>query len=314
MKQVLILVLGIFLTSSAVTQEVSNVWFEQVGKEIHIYYDLTGDETSTVEVYCSTDQGKTWGRSLKEVIGNVGENQVAGHQKRIVWDVLREVTDLEGDISFRIITNTPNLDDNDYTGMSGTFMDHRDGQEYKWVRIGEQIWMAENLNTGVMVKGGQNQKDNSIIEKYCYENEINNCEVFGGLYHWSEAINYIKQPETKGICPHGWHIPLTSEWEDLFILLGGRGIAGGKMKVTGTDLMRNSEKKVLINRGASNSSGFSAIGSGCKSRLRFNALYEVGFFRISDNGGAFAVRAKDSKVAKNPPDKNAGFSVRCIKD
>jgi len=84
------------------SQEVSNIHFEQVGKQIHIFYDLAGDENYTVEVFCSTDNGNKWGEPLKKVSGDVGENQKPGKGKEIVWDVLAEREKLTGEISFKI--------------------------------------------------------------------------------------------------------------------------------------------------------------------------------------------------------------------
>jgi len=84
-----------FMPLMAHSQKVENVRFEQVGKQIHIYYDLQGDKIYNVEVFCSTDDGQTWGRPLKQVTGAVGEKQNPGNNKEIVWDVLAEREELE---------------------------------------------------------------------------------------------------------------------------------------------------------------------------------------------------------------------------
>jgi len=118
------------------------------------------------------------------------------------------------------------------SGMS--FTDQRDGQTYKYVKIGRQVWMAENLNY---------QTTNSR----CYDNSPSNCNVYGRLYPWVD---------TKQACPSGWHLPSHSEWIELVDFLGGEDVAGGKMKITGTTYWKHS------NFGATNESGFSALPGG----------------------------------------------------
>ena len=101
-----------------------------------------------------------------------------------------------------------------------------DGNTYNTVQIGSQCWMKENLNTGTMVLGANNQANDSIIEKYCYSDNTANCTTYGGLYQWQEMMNLpascmttdcasqIKTPH-QGICPNGWHIPTDNEFNTL---------------------------------------------------------------------------------------------------
>ena len=156
------------------SQKVENIRFEQAGKEIHIYYDLEGDETYTVQVFCSTDNGQSWGEPLKYVAGAVGENQIPGKGKMVVWDVLSEREKLSGDIRFKLKVSLGNI---------GTFTDNRDGQTYKWVKIGKQVWMSENLN-------------HKKVDSWCYNNTASKCNQYGRLYNWEAA---------KDACPNGWH-------------------------------------------------------------------------------------------------------------
>jgi hypothetical protein len=97
-----IIVLAILFPVLAFSQQVENIHFEQSGKQIHIYYDLQGEGTYNVRVYCSTDEGRTWGQPLQKVTGAVGKNQKPGRNKEIVWDVLSERDDLVGRIVFKI--------------------------------------------------------------------------------------------------------------------------------------------------------------------------------------------------------------------
>ena len=78
------------------------------------------------------------------------------------------------------------------------------GKTYNTVQIGSQCWLKENLDVGTMINStssGYQQTNNSIIEKYCYDNNPANCETYGGLYEWPEAMQYSTTPGTKGICP-----------------------------------------------------------------------------------------------------------------
>lgn len=87
----------------------------------------------------------------------------------------------------------------DYSGDSGTFLDVRDIQRYKWVRIGDQIWMAENLN--FPTESGS-----------CYYDfDPTNGDYYGRLYTWEAA---------KNASPPGWHIPTDDEWKELELSLG----------------------------------------------------------------------------------------------
>ncbi len=99
-KYITFLVLALPLFSFS--QRVSNIHFEQQGKQIHIYYNLEGNDTYTVQVFCSTDNSQDWREPLKYVTGNVAEGQKQGIGKLIIWDVLEEREKLSGNIRFRI--------------------------------------------------------------------------------------------------------------------------------------------------------------------------------------------------------------------
>jgi len=89
------------------------------------------------------------------------------------------------------------------------------GQEYETVAIGEQCWMAENLNVGTMINGTTNMAENGIIEKHCYGDDPLNCDEYGALYQWNEVMNYSTSQGVQGICPPGWHVPTDKDWKKL---------------------------------------------------------------------------------------------------
>jgi uncharacterized protein (TIGR02145 family) len=193
-----------------------------------------------------------------------------------------------------------------------TFIDERDGQEYKTVQIGEQCWMAENLNIGT---SSYYQTDNNIIEKICYDNDEEYCDVYGGLYQWDEMMQYTNREGTKGICPEGWHVPNYNEWKELEFYTGGVNIAGGKLKETGT------EHWLLPNEGATNEYGFTGLGAGYNTYGGGGYLKEITEFWSSSESSVEIDRAisrslfnKSTWFGTNEEPKYSYFSLRCILD
>ena len=90
-----------------------------------------------------------------------------------------------------------------------------DGVTYPTVLIGDQCWFAKNLNIGEKIDYPAKQTNNGVIEKYCYDNNEENCNTYGGLYQWDEAMGYSLDEGAQGICPFGWHIPSDAEWHKL---------------------------------------------------------------------------------------------------
>lgn len=191
--------------------------------------------------------------------------------------------------------------------------DERDGQNYRWVKIGNQIWMADNLNYGQIINGGKKQDDNKIVEKYCYDDKEENCNVYGGLYQWKEIMDYSDEP--GGICPKGWHIPSIDEWEILIKETGGKKIAGASLKESGTDHWK--EKQKYLDEYASVSpTGFNALPGGLRTRISngYGALGVMGCYRTSSNAGFYCFYDSEALIKHQPADPVTGYSVRCLKD
>jgi uncharacterized protein (TIGR02145 family) len=117
------------------------------------------------------------------------------------------------------------------SGLSyGELVDERDGQVYKTVKIGKQIWMAENLNYAYTepIKVGNTTIDSA---SFCYNNEPDSCAKYGRLYVWEAAVGCTNENiksrmtdekfNSRGICPDNWHIPSIDEWEILIEYTNG---------------------------------------------------------------------------------------------
>ena len=105
----------------------------------------------------------------------------------------------------------------------GYITDARDGKVYRTVVIGTQTWMAQNLNY---------YGSNGLLGS-CYNGVDDNCNKYGRLYSWTDAMSGQSHSNTdpsgvRGICPLGYHIPSTSEWTSLQVALGGAAAAGKK--------------------------------------------------------------------------------------
>lgn len=179
-----------------------------------------------------------------------------------------------------------------------------EGQTYHTVLIGSQCWMRENLNVGTMIDGPSiqttgKQTNNQIIEKYCYDNDATNCATYGGLYEWNEAMQYITTPGARGICPEGWHIPTSTEFQTLITTVGGDGNA------------------LLANR--TNSSGFSLLLSGYV-HIAFEELEVHSFNYSSNSSGVNATYMYVYGILSSPTIgflsnwKWYGMAIRCLKD
>ena len=191
-----------------------------------------------------------------------------------------------------------------------------DGTIYNTVKIGEQIWMAENLKTRRFNDGSEIQlvTDASIWSNlstgaYCwYKNEESSYSDPYGVIYNGYAIS------TGKLCPAGWHVPDREEWQKLREFTGDSIKGGGKLKETGTDHW------LAPNKGADNSSGFTAVASGMRY---FDGTYaSVGYFTgiwSSTETGTndlwyMSLYFGDAAFNMSHITKSHGFSVRCIKD
>ena len=208
----------------------------------------------------------------------------------------------------------------------GILIDSRDNQAYKTVTIGTQTWMAENLNFGTRIAGANNQTNNNILEKYCYDDLVSNCDTYGGLYQWDEMMQYVTTEGTQGVCPTGWHLPTDTEWKTLEMELGmtlaQANLTGFRGTDQGSQLAGNEPlwtDGALDQGGAFGSSGFAAVPGGVLITSGSFALQSSGayFWSSSESGLSGQSRGQshsDTKFTRGGSDKSIGLSVRCVQD
>jgi uncharacterized protein (TIGR02145 family) len=203
-----------------------------------------------------------------------------------------------------------------FTTYMGTESDI-DGNVYNTVRIGNQIWMAQNLKVKRFRNGetiqnakGNDQWVNANNAAYCnFNNDESFGDIFGRLYN-SYAI-----VDSRNISPQGWHIPTENEWLTLFSYLGGDTIAGGKMKERGSQYWSEP------NTGATNESNFTALPGGYRSCFdgSFYRSGSVGFWWsttkwLNTEYLVFSLESNSKRIYKLAWEVNDGLSIRCIKD
>lgn len=191
-------------------------------------------------------------------------------------------------------------------------IDARDGQVYGTVQIGDQCWMAENLNIGFIQDTAILQSQNDTIERYCYNQNIDHCDEYGGLYQWDEAMGYVYTIPAQGICPAGWHIPTASEWSVLNTYYSDS--TGKKLKEAGYRHW-NAGGNV-----SDNLSGFTAAGAGFFDYqdnfvyLMSNTKYWQSIAKDSDEAQSVGLTGSSNTMSFGYMFKHEAISLRCLKD
>jgi uncharacterized protein (TIGR02145 family) len=198
-----------------------------------------------------------------------------------------------------------------------------DGNVYNTVKIGAQCWMKENMRVGTRINGATNQTNNSIIEKYCYNDTASNCtgnnpnQPDGGLYQWNEAMQYSTTPGARGICPAGWHIPTHDEFTKLerAVCTSGSCATDFPYDTTTTGWRGTNEDAKLKPNGTSgwegNLAGYSFAGL-----FSFRGTYGVFWSSRSSGGNAWYryLNSGGPQILRNTFDKSVGLPVRCLKN
>lgn len=191
--------------------------------------------------------------------------------------------------------------------VSTDFIDERDEQQYKMVQIGNQVWMAENLDFGIQINGKQESTDNEVVEKYYYNNDPTLGSKLGGLYQWEELMDYTNTENTQGICPAGWEVPSNKDWMQLEMYLGMNQAEATLYGSRGTD------QGAQLKEGGS--SGFSALMGGKRTPEGVFVAAEdyTTFWNSSAYNRTLSIYFDQifASKSKYDPITNA-FSVRCL--
>jgi len=207
------------------------------------------------------------------------------------------------------------------TGSTEGLVEDIDGNSYRTVKIGKQIWMAENLRVTTfnndepipLVTDGPEWYNLKTAAYSWYNNDSTSfSDPYGALYNY-HAIN------TDKLCPPGWRVPTTEDFRVLIYSLDNGAdsvkheishLAGGKLKAVGTDLWSEP------NTAATNESGFSALPGGCRSWAgNFSMQGSFGYYGSSIDYSSLAVRsATGSAFMRSGISGYVGVSVRCVKD
>ena len=280
-------------------------------------------------ISCDEDSIRTFGTTL------YGTNTIKYACEKGKWRGLKKNEDIVGvySISMRDLSNTPceeNIEvqskfnsELSYKCVNGGWIakikneqmlvDTRNWTYYKIKQIGDQVWMVDNLNF-------------ETNDSWCYNNITYNCDLHGRLYTWAAAIDSTKlydnengmdcgygkvcdiPAKLQGICPKGWHLPDSTEWETLYSAMGSSPYA---MQAKG---YKDWPK-------ATDAYNFSATPAGYRSFFYTTFYYNKDTFfwsatEYNRDVAYFWYLAKDVAFLTNDRDshKSSGFSVRCIQD
>lgn len=189
---------------------------------------------------------------------------------------------------------------------SGTYVDPRDGESYRWVRIGEQLWMAENLRFA------------TTEGSWCWDNNEQECTTRGRFYNWETA---------QRVAPPGWHLPSDEEWKTLELSLGldrkeidregarcdEAKASGGMLKAQGQWPTEYNGKKISV----TNEAGFSAIPTGVYALGEFSHDGYTAWWTSTADGDEAWIRFLhffDNKIDRVKNSKIHAFPIRCVRD
>ena len=219
-----------------------------------------------------------------------------------------------------------------YDPIKETLVDTRDGQTYRTVKIGGQVWMAENLNYRYL--GPTAKLDSS---SFCFDNNPTNCTKYGRLYIWSAVMDSAGLIEgntangcgfdsecslsgrVRGVCPQGWHLPSYDEWDALIVAVDGSITEYMSSNTAGTKL--KSATGWSSSGNGTDAFGFSALPAGYRygsGRYDYEGD-DAGFWGSTEYSSDYAYSMglgyyHGDGVDLGYNDKYFGFSVRCLKD
>jgi uncharacterized protein (TIGR02145 family) len=207
------------------------------------------------------------------------------------------------------------------------------GENYPTVQIGTQCWIARNLDVGTATPSANGQGTScASIKKFCYEDSASNCETYGGMYTWTQAMCGAQTEKSQGICSPGWHIPSDPEYVTLANALGPGGCypyPGGNYPGTFCGAPAGDRLKsagLCQGRTPCGDSGFEGLLGGGFSPSGDNVVFysvevQASFWTSSLNGNNVEAWRRGLDVNYSGVDGSyfwtsitTGRSVRCVKD
>lgn len=194
-----------------------------------------------------------------------------------------------------------------------------DGNVYTTVKINQQIWLGQNLNTSHFRNGDPipevktdeewEKAGNEQKPAWCYyEYNLDQGKTYGKLYNWY-AVN-----DKRGLAPKGYHIPTVQDWNTMSSYLGGGEKAGGQLKEKGMAHWKSP------NTEATNSSGWNGLPGGLNYSFgTFVGVGNTGYWWTSVENGevtanVYSLSFENSTLFDLFLNKGVGLSIRCIKD
>nr|NQU88876.1 fibrobacter succinogenes major paralogous domain-containing protein [Bacteroidota bacterium] len=336
MKRAFFLFTAIFFAMSEIFSQSGSITNIQVEQRtdgsglVDVYFDLSGTEDAYfMNLRVSFDAGTNYYPvSLSSLSGDVAS--IGPGSRHIVWNpAIDHPNRYSPQTKIKLIAYAAGIS-NPCPGEP-TVEDY-DDNVYFTVMLGNQCWMASNLNTTRDAAGNQ-------IPRYCYSNNTENCELYGGLYTWATVMNGAgssggNPSGVQGICPDGWHVPSDAEWTELTNYLINNYIditsdnVGNKLKscrqvssplggeCTTTVHPRWDQHSTHF---GTNDYGFSALPGGFYNGISFSLLGSYGDWwsstqYSSTNAWRRHMFYNFGSVYRSNPNKTNGFSVRCARD
>ncbi|OWV25349.1 hypothetical protein B7988_10860 [Fibrobacter sp. UWB1] len=320
-------------TNEGVVEKLDNVYYICKSSNWMI---ATALEYDTYGVACSKDGSIVDGNVVSEnkYVCDAGSFRIAnetdvslnlGCVSYTEGEVINKLTSDEVAYAYKC---TNSLWESSVISLENKLYDSRDGRIYKTATIGKQVWMAENLNYADSISYPGMKTRN-----WCYGNYPSRCANYGRLYTWAAAMDSAgtfsengkecgfrktcsHTRRVRGICPEGWHLPDTTEWNTLFSAVGSFSTAGKMLKSTsGWQVVGNSG----YNGNGMGAYGFDALPGGGRIDGYFhNERYSAFFWCATEKTDNYAYHVyfsySDDSAGRYYPEKDDGYSVRCVKD
>ena len=181
-------------------------------------------------------------------------------------------------------------------GLMGELSDF-DGNTYPWVKIGDQIWMAKNLESTHYSNG------DPIASAYAYDEDEANVADYGRLYTWEDV--------DLNVCPTGWHVPTEAEWQ----VLVQEVVYTNARELKSTEFWSTPSDTELL---GNNYSGFNAVPAGIGAPGSFTQLEESAVFwtatEVGSHAYVFSLKFDQAVVTKYQNAKITYRSIRCLQD